>query len=271
LKSDAPRRKTVVITIDDGYKSFYTDGLPMLKKYRLPATLFINTETIGGSDYMDWQELRKAVESDIEIGNHTHSHAYFMNLESSRRGRVLTEELTTSQALIKKHLDIEPAVFSYPYGELDETMIQLVGDFGFEAAVAQNSGVLSARSDFFSCPRFPMSESYAAIDRFREKANMLPLDIIQSTPQNFSKPVESSPSLTIVFEKGALRLDRLQCFVQGGDCQFEVSSENGKATVTLRSKQSIGNRRRTLYTVTVPDEKGKWHWYSHLWINAEVR
>jgi peptidoglycan/xylan/chitin deacetylase (PgdA/CDA1 family) len=271
LKSDAPRRKTVVITIDDGYKSFFSKGLPLLRKYQLPATLFINTETVGGSDYMNWGELRKATEGNVEIGNHTHSHAYFMNLESGRRVGALKAELATSQALIEKNLNITPSVFSYPYGELDQNMVQAVRDFGFKAAVAQNSGVLSAGDNFFTCPRFPMSESYAAIDRFREKANMLPLEVTRSTPVNFSTTQESTPSLTLVFNKDSLRLDQLRCFVQGGDCQLEVSADQGNAPIKLRSKQSIRNRRRTLYTVTVPDENGKWHWYSHLWINSDVK
>jgi peptidoglycan/xylan/chitin deacetylase (PgdA/CDA1 family) len=50
------------------------------KKYDIPATLFINTKTVGGGDYMTWGELKDVVKHDIEIGNHTHSHAYFLNL-----------------------------------------------------------------------------------------------------------------------------------------------------------------------------------------------
>jgi peptidoglycan/xylan/chitin deacetylase (PgdA/CDA1 family) len=58
LNSSGPPRKTAVITIDDGYKSFYRNALRLLKKFKVPATLFINTETVGG-DYMTWDELRE--------------------------------------------------------------------------------------------------------------------------------------------------------------------------------------------------------------------
>src|SRR5688572_10450985 len=54
LQSDQPVQKTVVITIDDAYQSFFKNGLPLLKKYSMPATLFINTKTVGGGDYMNW-------------------------------------------------------------------------------------------------------------------------------------------------------------------------------------------------------------------------
>src|SRR6218665_3190947 len=57
LTSDEPEQKMAVITIDDAYKSFYKNGLPLLKKYNVPATLFINTKTVGAGDYMDWASL----------------------------------------------------------------------------------------------------------------------------------------------------------------------------------------------------------------------
>ncbi|HEY8935186.1 MAG TPA: polysaccharide deacetylase family protein, partial [Cyclobacteriaceae bacterium] len=58
LQSAESARKTAVITIDDGFKSFYKNGFPLLKKFNVPATMFINTKTVGGSDYMNWDELR---------------------------------------------------------------------------------------------------------------------------------------------------------------------------------------------------------------------
>lgn len=72
IHSNAPARRTAVITIDDGFKSFYVNALPLLKKFNVKATLFINTETVGG-DYMTWDELRDVVKHNIEIGNHTHT------------------------------------------------------------------------------------------------------------------------------------------------------------------------------------------------------
>src|SRR5690606_5838390 len=52
LKNPGEKKKVAVITIDDGYKSFYENGWPLLKKYGYPATLFINTSTVGSGSYM---------------------------------------------------------------------------------------------------------------------------------------------------------------------------------------------------------------------------
>src|SRR6187551_927829 len=105
LQSDQPTQKIAVITIDDGYKSFFKNGIPLLKKYKIPATLFINTETVGAGDYMDWTMLKTAMSAGIEIGNHTHSHAYFLNEPTATRYKKFKDEIELSQSIIQKNLD----------------------------------------------------------------------------------------------------------------------------------------------------------------------
>jgi peptidoglycan/xylan/chitin deacetylase (PgdA/CDA1 family) len=269
LQSGESGKKVAVITVDDAFTSFFKNGLPLLKKYNFPATLFINTKTVGGGDYMSWDDLRVAMKAGVEIGNHTHSHDFFMNLPEAKRYQVFRDEIELSQQIISKNLDIEPGIFSYPYGEFDPRMKDIVKSFGFKAAAAQKSGVWYNGMDVFQMPRFPMSESYSAIDKFKEKANMRALRVSSVSPESFVKPQSDQPPLTISFDPDGLRLDQMQCFIQGSPCDLKIV-DRGKATVTIRPTQSIAKKRRTIYTVTVPDKKGKWHWYSHLWINASV-
>lgn len=271
LQSDEPVRKTAVITIDDGYKSFFKNGFPLLKKYDFPATLFINTKTVGGGDYMNWVELRAVASSNIEIGNHTHSHDFFLNEPASSRYKTFKEEIELSQSLISKNLDIIPQVFSYPYGEFDPEMKNIVKNAGFRAAAAQNSGVIHSDTDLFECPRFPMSEAYSTLGKFVEKASAHALRIVRRSPTDYLLPEHKQPLLTLTIDCTDLRVQQLQCFVQGGECQLRVIEKKEKEiTVTVQATKPISGRRRTLYTVTVPDSKGKWYWYSHLWINSNV-
>jgi len=271
LQSSKPVKRTAVITIDDGYKSFFKNGLPLLEKLGVPATLFINTKTVGGNDYMNWEELKTASKSKVEIGNHTHSHDYFLNAPSSSRYKVFKEEIELSQSLILQHMQLEPKVFSFPYGEFDLEMKNIVKGAGFKAAAAQNSGVIYTGSDIYKCPRFPMSEAYAAKEKFIEKASLHALKIDRVSPPDVLLTDERQPTLTLTFESSDLRLEQLQCFVQGGTCEVNVLEKGkDKATVTLRPAKPITDRRRTLYTITIPDHSGAWHWYSHLWIDAKV-
>lgn len=271
VKSPGPSKKVAVLTIDDGYKSFYTNGLPLLKKYNMPATLFINTETVGSPDFMDWDELKNVANSKIEIGNHTHSHAYFLNLNEAERYDKFRKELEQCQRLIREHLDVIPKVFSYPYGEFDKRMKSIVEEFGFIAAAAQNSGVLHTGSDFFQIPRFPMSEAFAGINNFEEKARMHALHLSEEKPETFLLD-NPRPLLTLTFSADDLDMRRLQCFVQGDSCLVKIVRQTDTdITLTLQSASPLHSRRRTLYTLTIPDAAGAWHWYSHLWINPAIK
>lgn len=271
LQSDEKERKVVVITIDDAYKTFFKNGLPLLKKYNMPATLFINTKTVGGGDYMTWNDLKVAMKNNVEIGNHTHSHDYFLNKPAPERYRVFRSEIEMSQASIRKNLAITPTVFSYPYGEFDSRMKTIVKDLGFTAAAAQNSGVIHASSDFFQCPRFPMSEAYSARTKFIEKVRLKPFSIVSESPVDFVMP-NDRPVLSLTLKHDDLKMDQLQCFVQGGSCNLTVKDKQGDATtIEIRSTRPIVSRRRTLYTITAPDTHGTWYWYSHLWINPTVK
>lgn len=271
LQSNEPARKTAVLTIDDGYKSFLTNGLPLLKKYKLPATLFINTETVDGADYLDWNELKEVASHSVEIGNHTHSHAYFLNEDEQTRYISFSAEIKKSQTLIAENLLVTPVVFSYPYGEFDNPMKDIVRQLGFIGAVAQNSGIIYSGSDLYQCPRFPMSEAYSAFQKFKEKANMKALRVISSKPNHARIDESKRPRLTLTFNSTHLRVDQLQCFVQGSGCNIEViNADTTHYTVALQATSDITKRRRTLYTVTVPDKNGKWHWHSHLWVNEKI-
>lgn len=272
LSSPGPAEKVAVITIDDGYKSFYKNGYPLLKKYKIPATLFINTASVGGGDLMNWEELKILSENGIEIGNHTHSHPFFLNDKSPEsRHKTFREEIELSQSLIKKQLGITPETFTYPYGEFDPEMKKIVKRLGFKAAAAQNSGVMHSGSDLFMTPRFPMSESYSAISQFTEKANMKALRVMKSEPESFLPGNDKRPVLKLTVEKENLRTNQFQCFIQGSPCTFKkVSETETQVVISLQATKALSGKRRTLYTVTVPDKDGKWHWYSHVWINPAI-
>jgi peptidoglycan/xylan/chitin deacetylase (PgdA/CDA1 family) len=268
LRSDEPAQRTAVITIDDGFRSFYENGLPLLKHYHMPATLFINTGTVGAGDYMSWQQLKEAMHAHIEIGNHTETHPYFLNQPSSTRYAMLEKEIKDSQNRTRKNLDVTPAVFAYPYGEFDEGMKSVVKKAGFVGAAAQFSGVIYEATDRFEIPRFPVAGTFSDPANFTEKAMMKPLKITRQSPENtLLSAGDLRPKLTLSFFADDLQIDQLQCFIQGGDCEKEITANGKEVTVTLRSSSDISSRRRTLYTVTVPDKAGAWHWYSHLWIN----
>lgn len=264
--------KTVVLTVDDGYESFLQNGMPLLRKYGFRATLFVNTANVGKSGYIDWEELRKLHEEGIEIGNHSHTHAYFVDVKAYERASFLRTDLQTSQRIFLHELGFMPNLFSYPYGEYTDEMAEVVEQEGFVAAAAQNSGVISTFSNLYALPRFPMGGSYTTLEGFAEKSAMLalPANVIDSPSHLVTE--SNSPVLRLQLQSPErLQTGQMQCFIADGrECSLHYDRDNG--VVEIRSNGPL-SARRTLYTITVPSavKPGKWHWFSHLWILSGLK
>tara|TARA_A100000171_G_scaffold29164_1_gene27274 strand:- start:7567 stop:8604 length:1038 start_codon:yes stop_codon:yes gene_type:complete len=270
--STSSRKKLVAITIDDGYKSFYEKGLPLLKKYGFKATLFVNTKSIGYSDYMSWKDIAEAQKAGVEIGNHSHSHPFFLSVSERARDSFFKHEVQESQDLMKTNLNFTPKVFAYPYGEHNDEMSFALSEMGFKAAVAQNSGVITEYSNIYQLPRFPMSESYGDLDQFKDKMKMKGLAVVkaEAVSSGYNGSVEK-PRINIDFNEEGLFVESMQCFVQGSKCAKSMRiTRDGKVALSIRPQTDL-KARRTLFTITIPDSKGNWHWYSYLWVIPEIQ
>lgn len=259
--------KTALLTIDDGYQSFYDNALPLLKAYGFRATLFVNTETVGSGDFMSWEEIKAAQAAGVEIGNHSHAHPHLINQSFS----AFKSDLDQSEALFTEALGEAPKIFAYPYGEWNESIAEELENRGYIAALAQNSGVIYKGSPRFHLPRFPMSEAYADMDGFRSKIRMSPLAVTetQETTTGY-KGSQEKPSIDVLFKEANLQLTQLQCFIQGADCRKSIRvMKADEVKLNIRPDKAL-NRRRTLFTVTVPDKNGNWHWFSYLYIRKEI-
>ena len=257
--------KVACITVDDGYKTFISNGLPLLKKFNFDATLFINSESVGGGSFMNWAELKEVHDAGIEIGNHSHSHAYFVNKPAANRLGFFKEDVEKCQEAIKKNLDFYPDVFAYPYGEFDLEMKAALKELGFKAAAAQNSGVMY-NHEVYAIPRFPMAGPYTKLAGFREKANMKALRIKNQQPGSFIVVGNNPPTLNVDFDSTGADLIRHSCFTEN-ECTTSIDGNR----IQIQAKKKLKSRR-SLYKITAPAKDGKgWYWYSHLWIQPSIK
>ena len=100
--------KKILITIDDGFSSFYEHAWPYLKKNKIPFILFISTEAVGKNGYMNWEQIKEIEREDFAfIGNHSHSHEYLLefNLDTFK------SDILKSIEIFKNNLGYNPIFF----------------------------------------------------------------------------------------------------------------------------------------------------------------
>ena len=140
----------VSLTIDDSYKSFYENGLPIFKKYNYPFTLFVYVEATEKKypDFMNWEQIKEASKYG-EIALHSYSHKQLMKLSNEE----IIEDTKKSYEIFEKELGFKPKGYSYPFGEYDDRVKEQIKKFDFEYILNQNNGSVNINSDIYDLNR----------------------------------------------------------------------------------------------------------------------
>ncbi len=259
----------VSFCVDDAFRSFYDVGMPIIRNYGFPVTLFVNTDAVGTSGYLNWDELKELAAEGVEIGNHTANHAYLVELQPGETyqhwQKRIQDDIEKAQQQFEEHLGFKPILFAYPYGEYSPGVVEIIKNIGFTAAFAQQSGVIHSEQDHFTLPRFPMGGPFATLASFKTKLAMQPLVVTDEDP--FDPVIENNPPVLNFKIKGR-KIDprRFNCFVQGENKCWVESGEAGHYRVSAENPLT---GRRNKYTLTLQSRQGDWLWYSHLWINSK--
>jgi peptidoglycan/xylan/chitin deacetylase (PgdA/CDA1 family) len=160
--------KLAVVTFDDGFRDFYTDALPILRRHQCGATVFLPTAFIGrerrrfkGRDCMTWDEVRESQELGIEFGSHTVTHPKLYELDLPR----LRTELSESKATMEFELGRPVRSFAYPYAfpsadrEFVKEFVGLLKETGYDCNVTTKIGVAEKNDDPFILKRLPVNSA----------------------------------------------------------------------------------------------------------------
>ena len=137
LKRQLPRR-SVLLTFDDGYRSFLQYALPVLKELGFTATLFVYTDYVGaGGNAFSWADLKKLQQEGFDVQAHSKSHGDMVRAGSEPANeyeRRLEAELTQPRTLFQKNLGFAPDILAYPYGRQDDAVVRRTRERGYTAA-----------------------------------------------------------------------------------------------------------------------------------------
>ncbi len=133
----------VVLCIDDSYKSFYDNGLPVFKEYKYPFALFIYIEATEKKyhHFMDWEQIKDA-DNYGEIGLHSYAHAHMVSLTEEE----IKKDTDKGYASFERNLGYTPKYYAYPYGEFDDKVKDVITSYGFDLVLNQNVGAVSTLS-----------------------------------------------------------------------------------------------------------------------------
>jgi peptidoglycan/xylan/chitin deacetylase (PgdA/CDA1 family) len=154
--------KPIVLTFDDGYADNYENALPILKKYKFPATFFIIAQFADDKrpGYMNWDQIEDLAINGMEVGSHSLDH---IDLYRKPRATQVTE-IDGSKAMIEARIGTPVTSFCYPAGHYDLQTINVLRSGGYFAATTEIQGVVQSTSDLYELRRIRVRGSYSVSD-----------------------------------------------------------------------------------------------------------
>ncbi|MDD5432865.1 MAG: polysaccharide deacetylase family protein [Candidatus Omnitrophica bacterium] len=151
--------KTVSITFDDGFKDNYTYAFPVLKKYKIPATVFVIVSEIerAQGDRLSWSQIKEMQDSGlISIGSHSLTHR---SLKSFALEEDLKKQIIESKKLLEDKLSAPVDAFCYPSGDFNPLVKRIVVEAGYKLAFGTYVNENSSDTDLIALRRMPVVES----------------------------------------------------------------------------------------------------------------
>lgn len=175
--------ESVVLTFDDGYRSFYEYVYPELQALRVPAAVFVivrPTEhpeiTSHSLSHLTWGELKEMVDSGlVTAAPHTYDQHHFVSLGEGKSGAALVSraflpdlgrpetveeyearvlgDFMEASWLLEDHLGVTPPFFAFPYGRFDAWTTHLSRLAGYRFLFTTRSGVVTRATDPLQIPR----------------------------------------------------------------------------------------------------------------------
>ena len=257
LSSNKKQRK-ILLTIDDGFLSFYENAWPILKEKEIPFILFVSTREVGSSNYMSWNQIKEiSKENFVEIGNHSHSHEYLAD-ESIE---TIKSDIQNSINIFKEKLGKNSEFFSYPFGEYSISFKNIIKSFGFKYAFGQHSGVIDETKDLFELPRFPINEKYGELKRFTSLTKTLPFKFKEIIPEEkYLLKNKNPPKVKIKFYENIKNLNLINCYSnEGGKWrQSKIAFISENILQISIDEKFMGERGRI--NCSLRDRSGFWRW-----------
>ena len=174
LRRQLPK-KTVVLTFDDGYRSFREHAYPLLKELGFTATLFVYTDYVGaGRNALNWDDLKALAAQGFDVQAHSKSHADLRRGDhesEAQYGRRMQAELIDAPRVLARSVGRPVSFLAYPYGRVDDAVLAKVKDHGYAAAFTVRR---ESNASFVDVLRISRSQIYSdmTLEQFAKNLNI---------------------------------------------------------------------------------------------------
>ncbi|MND40868.1 Poly-beta-1,6-N-acetyl-D-glucosamine N-deacetylase precursor [compost metagenome] len=199
--------KPVLLTVDDGYASFYQNAYPIIKANKIPVVLAVvgswlepkegqnidfSGKQIQRNEMLSWSELKEMQDSGlVEIANHSYNlHRGILgnpqgNLESAAVTRLydpqtaryendqhyqkrIFDDLKRNNQLLTAHGLKAPRVMVWPYGHYNMQTVNIAKQLGMSITISLNDGADSAKSSLGQLNRILVEGDMSIADLAQE-------------------------------------------------------------------------------------------------------
>lgn len=164
-KVPPPPRHSVVIVVDDGHKSVYTDMLPIIKRYRIPVTLFLYPSAISNASYaMTWEQIKELKKTGLfDLQSHTYWHPNFKKdkkkLNPAEYEKFVDMQLKKSKERLERELGNKVDMLAWPFGIHDDYLVAKAAGAGYIAAFTIERHSASSSDNVMALPRYLMTNA----------------------------------------------------------------------------------------------------------------
>jgi peptidoglycan/xylan/chitin deacetylase (PgdA/CDA1 family) len=163
--------RSIAVTFDDGYASVATNALPILVRFRVPATIFVIGERIGRDNQWPGQwksiapmrlagtnQLQELIVAGVTIGSHSWSHPVLSEIDDES----LSREVDKSADRLEQILATPIRHFAYPYGRRGQREVAATRR-RFRTAVNSAARLVTAGADTHDLNRIDCHDVRVAI------------------------------------------------------------------------------------------------------------
>jgi peptidoglycan/xylan/chitin deacetylase (PgdA/CDA1 family) len=171
--------RTFVVTFDDGYENVYRQAWPILRELGVAGTVFLATAYLDSTAPFPFETWSAAGSSDvsieswkpltyeqcaemlssglIELGCHTHTHAFFRD-----RPDAFCEDMSRSVEVLSRRFGVTEPTFSFPFGLAGPALVAAARRAGVQCALTTQPVLVRPGSDPFTWGRFTVEETDTA-------------------------------------------------------------------------------------------------------------